>query len=107
TDASLDQDERVLGGAVFAQAGALLADGLNVLGGLRYDVTSFEADVRIPAPADSGERTMDAISPSIGINYEADPALALFANIATSFETPTTTELANQPSGAGGLNPEL
>src|SRR5690606_8593386 len=25
----------------------------------------------------------------------------------TAFETPTTTELANRPSGAGGFNPEL
>jgi iron complex outermembrane receptor protein len=27
--------------------------------------------------------------------------------VATAFETPTTTELANRPTGAGGFNPEL
>jgi iron complex outermembrane recepter protein len=30
-----------------------------------------------------------------------------FANVARAFETPTTTELANRPTGAGGFNPDL
>ncbi|HVH09922.1 MAG TPA: TonB-dependent receptor, partial [Gemmatimonadales bacterium] len=34
-------------------------------------------------------------------------ALTVYGNVGTSFETPTTTELANQPSGATGFNPTL
>lgn len=107
---SIAQDEQVLGGAVFAQLTAVPIERLTALAGLRYDVTRFEADDRIVTsddPDDSGERTMDAISPSIGINYEVSEPLFIYGNIATSFETPTGTELANQVSGAGGFNEEL
>jgi iron complex outermembrane receptor protein len=34
-------------------------------------------------------------------------ALSPYANVSTSFETPTTTELANRPTGPGGFNPAL
>jgi iron complex outermembrane receptor protein len=33
--------------------------------------------------------------------------LTVYANAGSSFETPTTTELANSPSGVGGFNPGL
>ena len=35
------------------------------------------------------------------------PLSSAYASISTSFETPTTTELANSPTGVGGLNPDL
>jgi iron complex outermembrane receptor protein len=41
------------------------------------------------------------------LSYAVLPALSLYANVATGFQTPTTTELANRPSGAGGFNPTL
>lgn len=50
---------------------------------------------------------MDAISPSLGLHVAATPSAGLFVNVGTSFESPTTTELANDPSGRGGFNPEL
>ncbi|HAC04734.1 MAG TPA: hypothetical protein DCF71_02570, partial [Gemmatimonadetes bacterium] len=31
----------------------------------------------------------------------------LFASASTVFETPTTSELGNQPNAAGGFNPSL
>ena len=79
-----------------------------LLGGLRYDRFRFEADDRLVTaanPDDSGSRTMDAVSPSLGASFAVAEALNLYGNVATSFETPTTTELANRPSGAGGLQP--
>jgi iron complex outermembrane receptor protein len=42
----------------------------------------------------------------IGIVWNAVPSTNLYANISTSFEPPTTTELAN-PFGATGFNPSL
>jgi iron complex outermembrane receptor protein len=56
---------------------------------------------------DSGSRTMDALSPSGGIVVAAGSNMEFYGSVARSFETPTTTELANQPSGAGGFNPSL
>jgi iron complex outermembrane receptor protein len=50
---------------------------------------------------------MDALSPSVGVIWFVAPEFNLYGNIATAFETPTTTELANRPEGSGGFNPDL
>ena len=109
-DLLLDQRERVAGIGTFAQLSIQPLQRLNLLAGVRYDRITFEVTDRLVSstnPDDSGERSMDAVSPSIGINYAVAEPLHLYANFASSFETPTTTELANRPSGAGGFNPEL
>jgi iron complex outermembrane receptor protein len=106
---SLDQLETVRATGLFLQGRLELSPQVSTLAGLRYDRFSFEADDRflLDFTDDSGTRTMHAVSPSLGVVVEAAPRLELFASMATSFETPTTTELGNRPSGAGGLNPEL
>src|SRR5690606_23866605 len=50
---------------------------------------------------DSGERTLSAVSPMAGMAYSIRPGLALYANLASSFQTPTTTELINAPPAPG------
>jgi iron complex outermembrane recepter protein len=50
---------------------------------------------------------MGAFSPSVGLTVGVTSRLDLYGNLSTSFETPTTSELANQESGAGGFNPSL
>jgi iron complex outermembrane receptor protein len=107
---ALDQDERVIGVASFAQAIVPVVNSVQVMGGLRYDRIGFDVQdhfVDSTDPDDSGDRTMEALSPSLGINWSAARELNIYANVATAFETPTTTELANRPSGAGGFNPDL
>ncbi|HEX7120738.1 MAG TPA: TonB-dependent receptor, partial [Gemmatimonadaceae bacterium] len=42
-----------------------------------------------------------------GVNWRIAPLVSAYASVSRSFETPTTTELANQPDGSGGLNREL
>jgi iron complex outermembrane receptor protein len=42
-----------------------------------------------------------------GINYRLTEDLLLYANYSTAFQTPTTTELSNSPTGQGGFNPDL
>ncbi len=107
----LDQRERVTGTAAFVQAAVPLAGRLSALGALRYDRFRFSVDDRLPAtpenPDDSGARSMHAWSPTLGVTLDATGGLALYANAATAFETPTTTELANRPDRAGGFNPGL
>ena len=107
---TLDQRERVTNTSVFAQAAADLAPRLSLTTGLRYDRIAFTADDRLVSgtnPDDSGEREMSSVSPSIGVVLRVANRFRLYGNVGTSFETPTTSELANQESGAGGLNPAL
>src|SRR3989442_28460 len=87
-----------------------LAAGPSVTRGLRYDRGSFGVNDRlIPGtnPDDSGRRLMPALSGSLGFTVNPADALTGYASVGTSFETPTTTELANRPDTAGGFNPTL
>ncbi len=108
-DLALDQQESVRAGALFGQLRLPLAPRLDVVAALRLDHFRFHADDRFVAqgnPDDSGTRTMGGLSPSLGLHLDLDGS-GFFASVARSFETPTTTELANQPNRAGGFNPEL
>ncbi len=106
---TLDQLERVTNTALFAQSDATIGR-VTALGGIRVDRTRFAAADRFVTPTnadDSGERTLTAATPSLGASVALSRRATVYANVGTSFETPTTTELANRPTGAGGLNPEL
>jgi iron complex outermembrane receptor protein len=106
---TLDQRERVTSASAFAQGTASLG-AMEILGAVRYDRFRFSVRDRLTSaenPDDSGARTMARVSPALGVSIAATERLALYANVATAFETPTTTELANRPTGAGGFNPEL
>jgi len=102
-DVTVDQIERVSNQAAFATANYSVGK-FNVLGGLRYDRLTF----RTEAPTDtlSGNRAFQSLSPSIGINFQPGNQ-TIFANLSTSFEAPTTTELVNRPGGGNGFNPNL
>ncbi|MEX2152949.1 MAG: TonB-dependent receptor [Gemmatimonadaceae bacterium] len=107
---TMDQFERVDNTALFLQGTVDVLPRVLALFGVRYDRVRFRVTdhlVDATNPDDSGERTMGAGSPSVGLSLSATRALDLYSNYSTSFETPTTTELANQPSGAGGMNPAL
>ncbi|MDA0311281.1 MAG: TonB-dependent receptor [Gemmatimonadetes bacterium] len=107
---SLWQDERVLGGGVFMQGRLDMRSGISFLAGLRYDRLRFSADdhfVTVDDPDESGARVMDALSPSAGFVIDAGENFEIFTSVASSFETPTTTELVNQSSGLGGFNGAL
>jgi iron complex outermembrane receptor protein len=106
----LDQRERVSAVGPFALLWADFGSRVSALAGLRYDRQQFRADDRLVSatnPDDSGERMMSALSPSAGVSAELLPGVRLYGNVATAFETPTTSELANRASGAGGFNPDL
>jgi iron complex outermembrane receptor protein len=106
----LDQDERVSEVGPFAQVTLGVARDVAVTAGARFDVVRFRVADRLVSgsnPDDSGERTMSAASGSFGVTWTATPRAMWYANVATAFETPTTTELANTPSGAGGFNDSL
>lgn len=75
-----------------------------LLAGLRYDWLTFSVDSATTSQTPS--RTFNALSPSIGISHLTSTN-KWFANLSTSFEAPTTTELVNSPTGGSGFNPDL
>lgn len=105
---TLQQDESVTGLGTWA-ALRLESEGGGIHAALRYDRIQFEAEDRFitqDGVDDSGTRTMDALSPSLGGRLET-PVATVFGSFSSFLQTPTTTELANRPTGAGGFNPEL
>jgi iron complex outermembrane receptor protein len=106
---TLDQRERVTSTSPFVQLSAV-ADRLTVLGGARYDQFRFAAQDHFITPTnpdDSGIRRMSSTSPTLGLSYALLPVASIYGNVSSAFQTPTTTELTNRPSGAGGFNPDL
>ncbi|MBA4159640.1 MAG: TonB-dependent receptor, partial [Gemmatimonadetes bacterium] len=104
---ALDQSERVTALGAFTQLHLPLAGALSLMGSLRADHFRFQFQGRLPDPTDSGSRSMGEVSPSVGVVWRPHPVAGVYANFATAFETPTTTELANRPDEVGGFNPEL
>ncbi len=107
---TLDQRELVTSVGPYARADVELTSRLRVGAGLRADVVRFELRDRFMTATnadDSGERTLRAVSPSIGVVFRLRPLSSLYVNVSSAFETPTATELVNQPDGSAGLNREL
>lgn len=103
---TLDQQETVMGMGAFVRAELVPVEPLSLTATLRSDRTRFEVDNHRD-PANEGSRTLSAVTPMVGVNWRVAPLVSVYANVSNSFETPTTTELANQPDGSGGLNREL
>src|SRR6266545_542033 len=105
----LDQFETVTELGPFVQGVFDVTGKVSLTAGLRYDRVSFGVEDRHTSDGtdDSGRRLMDAVSGTVGLTVSPTPAFTAYGNVGTSFETPTTTELANRPTGAGGFNPDL
>jgi iron complex outermembrane receptor protein len=93
------RDEMDLGGGRYTLTGAARADAV------RFEVK--DRLISATNPDDSGRRSLRAISPMVGLLARLRPLQSAYANISSAFETPTATELGNQPSGAAGINREL
>lgn len=105
-----NQLERVAEVGPFVRATLGVLPTLSVSGAVRYDRVRFAVRDRqlLDGVDNSGERTFAAASGSAGVALAAPRGVTLYANVATSFETPTTTELNNQPPpGGGGFNPDV
>lgn len=105
----LNQFETVTEVGPFVQGVFDVTEKVSLTAGLRYDRVSFGVADRHTSDGadDSGRRLMDAVSSTLGVAVSPSPAFTTYANVGTSFETPTTTELANRPTQAGGFNPDL
>ena len=75
--------------------------------GIRADILYFNADDQFEGAIDaSGDRWMSAITPQLGFTYSFNDQ-TIFGGLTSSFESPTTTELANRPDLSRGFNQEL
>ncbi|MEX2177732.1 MAG: TonB-dependent receptor [Gemmatimonadaceae bacterium] len=106
----IDQREIVTSVGPYVRGETEMAGG-RVRGTLavRADATTFEVRDAFLTDGrdDSGTRTMRAVSPMAGVVARLAALHAVYANVSTAFETPTTTELGNQPDGTAGLNADL
>jgi iron complex outermembrane receptor protein len=105
----LDQQERVTEIGPFLQLHYSPVEDIVVGVGGRYDNVRFAVQDyhKTDGVDNTGARTMDAFSANGGIVWVRDSRFSPYVNISTSFETPTTTELANQPNSSGGFNSSL
>ena len=103
-EVALDQQEDVSNLSAFVTGQYDVSENFVLSAGVRVDQIDFSLEDRLPGSVDiSGDRSFSAVSPSFGVTYRIGNG-QLFANFSTAFETPTTTELVNQPSGSAGLN---
>jgi iron complex outermembrane receptor protein len=100
-----DQNEHVTSQGIYLQNELSLSKKLQLTMGVRFDQVEFEVtdEYFVDGLDDSGVREFDHTSPMVGITYEINPDLTVYATASNSFETPTTTEL-NRPDLAGGFN---
>jgi len=109
-DRVLDQNEQVEAIGVYAQQRVGLAADWTLRLGVRFDEVRLDVADRLIADGnDSGRRTWRETSPGAGLVWRAGDALSVYAGAGTSFQTPTTTELANpeDPGAGGGFNRDL
>lgn len=109
-DRVLDQRERVDSIGVYVQQRLRLARDWTLRTGVRFDEVRLDVDDRFTVDGDeSGRRTWREWSPGAGLVWRAADLATIYVNVGTSFQTPTTTELANpdDPGSGGGFNPGL
>lgn len=82
-----------------------LTDKWDLSLGLRYDKVDLEVEDSYLADGNnSSELNFEELSPMAGLLWKANPAINIYANISSVFETPTFTELTNVPAGGGFTN---
>jgi iron complex outermembrane receptor protein len=107
---TLDQREIVSSFGSYLREELQLGERYVLTGSARADAVRFRVKDRLISatnPDDSGRRLLDAVSPMFGILARLSTSHSAYANFSSAFETPTATELGNQPSGAAGINRDL
>ena len=104
---TLNQRELVTSSGSYIRNEAPIGSRVLLSGGVRADEVRFDVRDRLVTgtnPDDSGVRTLYAVNPAFGIVARLSRSHSLYANVSRAFETPTATELGNQPDGSAGLN---
>jgi len=110
TDSTLlDQRETVTEVGPFLQVRWAPNERLVLDAGGRYDWVTFTVQDNYLGDGvdNSGELPNHAVNGSFGASYFVSEGFIPYGNVSTAFETPTTTELVNQPGTTGGFNTSL
>lgn len=105
----IDQREKVNGLGIFTKLEFSPLEKTFITFGLRYDKFNFGVDdlLKLDGIDNSGFERMHNFSEMAGIAYHLNEKIQLFGNFSTAFQTPTTSELGNSPTGQGGFNLSL
>ena len=105
---TLNQREIVDSVGVYVRDEMVLSDDWELTAGARYDRIHYRVNDAFFADGDqSGAQNLNQGSGTLGALYHLTQEHRIYLNGSTVFETPTTTELINNPSGTGGFNPNL
>ncbi len=107
---AVDEVQEVVSFGVFAHDRVAVTESVSLSASIRYDRVDFEVDDTLTSDAggdDSDDLLFDEWSFAGALAWTPDPRVNPFVRIGTSFETPTTTALANPDTGAGGFNDDL
>jgi iron complex outermembrane receptor protein len=88
----------------FAQVDWTVHPQWRVIGGMRVSRVRFDIDdryVTAASPNDSGKVDYRNASPVLGLVWQANDALNVYANLGRGFETPTLAEMAYRRGGTG------
>jgi len=107
-DQTLDQKEEFLNANAYLIQEYQLFKKFNILLGYRYDLIRLKATDSFLTNGDqSGSTTLHNFNSTIGAVYELSSNASIYFNFSESFETPTLSELSNNPTGTGGFNEDL
>ena len=107
-DKTLDRLEAVYSLGPYLRTEWKWTPSFELVGGIRYDYVHFDLDDAFLEDGDqSDSQTLSEWSGTVGSIFHWNDFMHFYTNIATVFETPTTTELANDPSGSSGFNSNL
>ena len=106
---SFDQVEKAEAYGIFIRNEMLMSDNWAFIQGLRYDDIKLIVDDNFLTNGDQSSRlSFDEFSPMLGLIFSVNNSINFYSNYATSFETPTFTELAsparNLAISLGGFN---
>ncbi len=105
---TLDRIEKVASIGPYLRAEWKESPNTELVAGIRFDHVEFDLEDNFLSDGDqSSSKTLSEWSGTLAAVHHFHESLHGYANIATAFETPTTTELANDPSGSSGFNPNL
>lgn len=102
---TLQQKEQVFNRALSTRISIPFSETFSVSAGGRADWLNFETPKSL-VDEQTGSRSFFAFNPSLGLLYYKNNT-SLYANLSTSFESPTTTELVNRPEGGAGFNQSI
>jgi iron complex outermembrane receptor protein len=96
-------------GFYFQNSFSLINDKFDLLFTGRYDKVTFDQKNQI-LEVQNDERSFEAFTPKIALNYKITPSVAAYTSFGLSFESPAGNELDNYPTSSNPnslLNPDL